>query len=224
MLECRNMATPLEEFLGMDRKIALKIAPSLAAVPLTPNQVTSMALAAGVGAAACFSQGTRQGLLLGAFFMQVYFILDNCDGAVARLRNMSSVMGMWYDFIADLVVDYALWAGFTVAVLSRGTIAAAAWIGALAAFGSTLHFFRTVRGRLGGRTGKEPAPDPSNHFLVVLHSFSNDGSPTLLVWLLALFATPEVFLVGGCVYINFIGVAGIVSDAMEKPAKAAGRE
>lgn len=210
------MATPLEDFLGMDRKIALKMAPSLAAVPLTPNHVTSMALAAGIGAAASFSLGTRVGLLGGALLMQTYFILDNCDGAVARLRNMSSRLGMWYDFVADLVVDYSLWAGFAVAVAGRVTLEHPWLLAAGAAFGSTMHFVRTVRGRLGGKTGKEAAPDPSNPALVILHSFSNDGSPALLIWLLAIFGSPEIFLVGGCAYINILWIFGFISDLRER--------
>ena len=214
------MSSPAEEFFGLNRKIALAIAPSMARVPLTPNHVTSLALLSGIGAATLFSQGSRPALLGGAFLMQLYFILDNCDGAVARLRNMSSELGMWYDFVADLVVDFGLWSGFAVAVSGRGTIPYAWMLAAGAAFGSTMHFVRTVRGRLGGKTGKEAAPDPGNPAQVILHSFSNDGSPALLIWLLAIFGSPEIFLAGGCIYINFLWAAGFISDLKEGFSKS----
>src|SRR4051812_34194272 len=93
-------------FLGFNRRIALGLAPHLARTPLTPNHWTSAALLCGLFSAFLFSRGSQAALLCGAFFFQVYSILDNCDGAVARIKGLSSRFGMWYDFVSDLIVDF----------------------------------------------------------------------------------------------------------------------
>src|SRR3989338_1949827 len=101
------MGNRFNDFLSLNRKLALKAVPFLARTPFTPNQLTSLSLLLGIVAAYFFSLGSRISLLEGAFFLQLSFIADNCDGGVARLKNLSSEFGMWYDFVADLFVDFA---------------------------------------------------------------------------------------------------------------------
>lgn len=196
---------PNVDFLfGFNRKISLKIAPLFLKTPLRPNDITSLALLSGFIAAYFMSKGSRGDLLLGAFFLQMSFILDNCDGAVARLKSMQSAFGTWYDLVADVLVDFALWTGFAIGALSMAKatawvipVACAAWAG------SFINFLRVIRDRSGGSTGKE-APSTSNPFWSAVHVLSRDGDPSFLIWILAAFASPSAFLFLGAFYINFI--------------------
>ncbi len=196
---------PNFDFLfSFNRKISKKFAPFFLKTPLRPNDITSLALLSGFIAAYFMSKGSRGNLLWGAFFLQMSFILDNCDGTVARLKSMQSAFGMWYDLVADVLVDFALWTGFAIGALSVAD--APAWVipAACAAWaGSFINFLRVIQDRFRGNTGKE-TPKTSNPFWSAVHVLSRDGDPSLLIWILAAFAGPATFLLLGAFYINFI--------------------
>jgi phosphatidylglycerophosphate synthase len=72
---------------------------------VTPSQITIVAFLLGLGAAGCFLQGTTGFLIAGAVLYHVGFILDCCDGKIARLKNLGSPFGGWLDFMFDRVRD-----------------------------------------------------------------------------------------------------------------------
>ncbi|MBJ7902951.1 CDP-alcohol phosphatidyltransferase family protein [Streptomyces sp. NPDC004549] len=84
------VATPLVRFTAMRTRI-------------TPNQITWGALLLGLGAAACFAQGSWHWLIAGALVYHLSFILDCMDGKVARLTGQGSVFGAWLDYIFDRI-------------------------------------------------------------------------------------------------------------------------
>lgn len=94
----------------LNRSIALKIVPWLARLHVTPNQVTLLGLAAGLVAAARFGEGAAS-WLAGALWLQLSFILDNCDGSLARLQNRTSGFGSWLDTVSDCLVNMGLFYG-----------------------------------------------------------------------------------------------------------------
>ncbi len=208
----------LDFLFSFNRKIASGLVPFMVRTPLRPNDITSLSLLCGFIAAYFMARGSRVGLLTGAFFLQVSFILDNCDGAVARLKSMQSDFGKWYDLTADLLVDFSLWVGLAIAAMS-GLKPGCGWVlvAATAAFvGSFINFLRVIRDRSKGHTGKE-TPDTSNPFWSALHVLSRDGDPSLLVWIMAAFAQPWQFLMLGACYINFIWMMEMVRGFFRKP-------
>ncbi|WP_320783703.1 CDP-alcohol phosphatidyltransferase family protein [Streptomyces sp. CRN 30] len=70
---------------------------------ITPNGITWAALVMGLAAAACFAQGDRQWLIIGAIVYHVSFILDCMDGKLARLTGRGSEFGAWLDYVFDRV-------------------------------------------------------------------------------------------------------------------------
>ncbi len=210
------MSSYPEILFGFNRRISSRWVPYLLKTPITPNQITTLSLACGMIAAFFLSHGLRPWLLAGAAFWQLAFILDNCDGAVARQKGLSSVSGMWYDFVADLLVDFSIWTGLGWAVYHHGGASYALWTALAAAAGSLINFVLVAVRRTGGKTGKEAPPDPKNIFHTTLHVLSNDGDPTLLIWIFALIGRPEYFLVLGCFYINFIWIAGVFTASKNK--------
>ncbi len=130
---------------------------------------------------------------------------------------MKSSFGMWLDLVADLFVDFSLWAALaTAAIFYEGVdpwLILPALIGALA--GSAINFLRVVRKRLKGQTGRE-TPQTQNLFLSAVHVLGHDGDPTLFVWILAAIATPAQFLFAGLFYIYAIWIA----DTLQAKASA----
>jgi phosphatidylglycerophosphate synthase len=74
---------------------------------LHPNQITLLSGAAGVMAILFFSFGTKTGFILGAVFFELFYILDNCDGEVARAKGLSTKFGSWLDTLVDYCVHVA---------------------------------------------------------------------------------------------------------------------
>lgn len=197
------------DLFTFNRRISAKLSSVLIKMPLTPNHVTTLSMGAGLWAGYFFSSGRRSGMLLGAAFLQLSFILDNCDGDIARAKSLQSRFGMWYDFTADLMVDFALWSGLALGAVSLGVPGAAVrgwWLAALA--GSTINYSRVVGERLavirasGSASEKIPPPAHRPVWKTALYVLSQDGDPTILVYVLALTGSPWLFLILGAVYVN----------------------
>lgn len=193
-----------------NRKISSRLTPVLARSPITPNQITTLSLVAGFAAAYFLSYGNRPGMLAGAFFLQSAFILDNCDGGVARLKSMQSQLGMWYDLTADVFVDFAVWTGLAFGMRAAGSGRAGFWLAAGACAGSLINYGRVAIGRLKGSSGKETPPAAEKFYSKILHVLSHDGDPSLLVWLLAAIGNPFYLLAAGACYINLIWIFAVL--------------
>lgn len=73
---------------------------------ISPNHVTLFALFLGVLASVCFLIASPLSMILGAFLVQLSFIVDCMDGQLARYRQQFSALGAWLDRIADRVKDF----------------------------------------------------------------------------------------------------------------------
>lgn len=190
----------MNRLFTFNRAIAVRLAPLLAAAGFTPNAVTLLSLASGVTGASFFSRGSRKELLLGALFLHLFYVLDNCDGAVARIRSMQSEFGRWFDYVSDLLVELCLWTGLAVATHARGFEWAFAAAG-IAAAGSIANFLRVVRMR------GAPASSGRRHaFSETMKVLGDDGDPSLLAWALAAAGYPGWFLAAGALYVNFLWI------------------
>jgi len=134
-------------FFTFNRTIANRISPVLAKTFLTPNQITTLVLLSGIFAAYLMAQGSHMSMLGGALFLHVSFILDNCDGQVARLKSLSSSFGMWYDYLADLGVDFCLWIGLALGSMAKYPSPLVLTVMLLAMLGSVINFIRVVHYR-----------------------------------------------------------------------------
>jgi phosphatidylglycerophosphate synthase len=72
---------------------------------ITPNLITALALFFGILSAFLVVKGF---LWSGAFLLQFSFVLDCLDGQLARAKNLSSEIGMWFDNIVDRVIENAI--------------------------------------------------------------------------------------------------------------------
>lgn len=99
---------------SINRKISAPMVRLLTATTLTPNQITFWGLVSGIISAAFFSMGGYLNCLLGAALFQLSYTLDNCDGELARLKNMKTNFGRYFDVTSDFVVYTALFSGITI--------------------------------------------------------------------------------------------------------------
>jgi len=85
-------------------------------------------------------KGDYFSILIGAFLFLICYILDNCDGEIARLKDMRSIFGMRYDTFVDWIVH-------TVFFVCLGWGATSVtgqpwwfWTGLVAGFGGSVNY------------------------------------------------------------------------------------
>ena len=134
---------------------------ALARLPVTPNQITFVSLVSGVLAAWQFSLGDMASGIHGALFLIVSYVLDNCDGEIARLRNQTSNFGRHFDDVSDWLVHGLLFLGIGHGVQSRTGDDIWWWLGVVAALGATINYFavRLLEIRQSGSAPEPPVAD-----------------------------------------------------------------
>lgn len=126
--------------------------------PITPNQVTALSLLAGLAGAWCYALGSCDAAVTGALLYVLCYTLDNCDGEIARYRNLTSEWGARFDDLVDWLVDTAFFAA-----LGYGSWVATGeiiwfWLGFAAATGATVDFVIDMMALL--RDKKDAAASP----------------------------------------------------------------
>ncbi len=111
---------------------------------LHPNQITLLSALAGVFAFYVFSVGTKACSILGAIFFEAFYILDNCDGEVARARGLSTKFGSWLDTLVDYFVHILAFIGISIGAYRASTSPIILIVGVAATLGVCLSFFVVV--------------------------------------------------------------------------------
>lgn len=111
--------------------------PFLLRMPITANQVTAASLVLGLLAALAFAWNAP---LAGSLLLIATYVLDNCDGEVARTKNQCSEFGRRFDTFVDWVVHATFFLGLGYGVAAQSQSDIWAWLGYVAAFGSTINY------------------------------------------------------------------------------------
>ena len=101
------------------RKISGFISGFLSRTPVTPNQVTIISLIFGIASAAFFSHGKHTYTIIAGVLYFVSTVFDQCDGEVARLKQMETEFGRKLDIIVDAIVNAVIVIGITIAVYTK---------------------------------------------------------------------------------------------------------
>jgi glycosyltransferase 2 family protein len=195
--------------LSFNRKFSSLLTQYFVRHKFEPNHLTTAGLLLGVLAGYCFSGGTRIWLLAGALSLHLSFILDNCDGEVARIRRRVTRFGKWYDLLADVTVDVAFWTGLALGAERIGLHSHLLFWLLLAIMGSFLNMALVIWERkVGCSTSihsffKRPKSG-SNPITVFLDYLSHNGDAILLIWFMAFLGDPRLFLVCGAIYIHVL--------------------
>ncbi len=98
----------------MLRKVSLRITALLVRTPVTANQLTGLMIVVGLVAAVPAALAGWWMALVAVLLVQVYFLLDLCDGEVARWRRQTSITGVYLDRVGHYLVEAALLSAYGI--------------------------------------------------------------------------------------------------------------
>ena len=101
------------------RKISGFISGFLSRTPVTPNQVTIISLILGIISGVLFSLGEYTYTITAGLLYFLSTVFDQCDGEVARLKQMETEFGRKLDIIVDAIVNAVIVIGIMIAVYVR---------------------------------------------------------------------------------------------------------
>lgn len=90
------------------RKISLPVTRELLRTPVSANQLTGLMIVVGLVAAVAAGLAGLVWAVVAFVLVQLYFLLDLCDGEVARWRRTTSVTGVYLDRVGHYLVEAAL--------------------------------------------------------------------------------------------------------------------
>lgn len=155
---------PPAQLLPLVRQVSWRISRWLLDFDITPNQITSLSLLLGLSAAAAYAEGSRAGVLLGAGLFILAYILDNCDGEVARARQLSSRWGAVFDTATDALLHVSIFPAIGYGLMRMQGESLWLWLGIAAAGGaainSTLAVARDLREATDAPTPTTDSPAP----------------------------------------------------------------
>lgn len=94
------------------RDVSLRVTRLLIRTPVTANQLTGLMIVVGLGASVLLGARGLLTAVLGVVAIWVYFLLDLCDGEVARWRRQTSITGVYLDRLGHYVVEAAVLTGY----------------------------------------------------------------------------------------------------------------
>jgi len=100
----------------LNSKISIRMVRYLAKTAITPVQVSIVSFLISIVAGFCFSFGIYFYTVVGAVLLQLSFILDMCDGELARYKNKCSKFGAWLDKVFDRLSEFSIFCGICVGV------------------------------------------------------------------------------------------------------------
>ena len=139
---------------------------------VTPNQLTTLRLAAGVAASVLAALGADSLLNWSALLFLTGMLLDRADGDLARATGRSSAQGHRYDLISDAVCNAFIFVGLGIGLRSGelGNLAVALGLAAGAAVVYILWMvvrIETLAGERAGEISGAAGFDPDDAMLVV---------------------------------------------------------
>ncbi len=120
------------------RRISGFISGFLVKTPITPNQVTITSLVFGIASAVFFLHGTHTWTIIAGVLYFISTVFDQCDGEVARYKQMESDFGRAFDIVVDSIVNAAIVAGITFALYKPSGSGFIIMIGLLAITGISI--------------------------------------------------------------------------------------
>lgn len=111
---------------------------------LHPNYITLMSGASGLIAFVFFCLGNKACFITGALFFELFYVLDNCDGEVARTKGLSSKFGSWLDTLVDYIIHVLAFGGIMLGVYRQSENPVIFIVGIAAMAGVFLSFFVVI--------------------------------------------------------------------------------
>lgn len=114
-----SLKNPLCEELAdmvLYRPIAFVFVKCILPLPLTPNQVSGLAMAAGIAAGWFLAGGSPLDFIIGGLLFGLSNVLDCADGMIARLKKNGTKTGRIVDGCVDYIASGAVYIGFGIGI------------------------------------------------------------------------------------------------------------
>ena len=122
------------------RHISARLTPVLRRSPASANQITLGSLLLGLGAGWSMTYATQPAAILGGLLLTICYVLDNCDGEIARARNQCSEFGRRFDNFVDWAVHTAFFVALGWGVAKATGQTSWMWLGGIAGAGSSINY------------------------------------------------------------------------------------
>jgi len=113
----RSKWNPIGRYINV--KLGRFLGKLLAKTFINPNQVTFLMLIVAIVTGFLLASSDYYFRVISVFLIQIFFLLDVIDGQLARLKNMVSDFGGWFDYMVDQILLYSIFIGMTVGVHNR---------------------------------------------------------------------------------------------------------
>ena len=134
------MAEAPDTMFPLIRHLSVRLTPLLARLPFSANQITLASLLLGLGCAwAVMQEGAAMAVTSGVMLVLCY-LLDNCDGEIARLKDQCTTLGAFFDTFVDWIVHAAFFAALGLGAAATSGDDLWVWLGGTAAMGSTINY------------------------------------------------------------------------------------
>ena len=94
----------MNKIFPLIRHLSRPLSAILVKFPVTPNQITTAGLLMGILGSIFFISSSSESRVIGSLIFLVSYILDNCDGEIARHKNLNSSFGEKFDTCVDWIV------------------------------------------------------------------------------------------------------------------------
>ncbi|QIY71943.1 CDP-alcohol phosphatidyltransferase family protein [Streptomyces sp. RLB1-33] len=102
------------------RSLSLRVTRQMLGTRVSPNQITTVMVFAGVLSGVALVVPGLGGAVLSVLFMQLYLLLDCVDGEVARWRRQFSPLGVYLDRLGAYLADAAVMVGMGIRAAQLG--------------------------------------------------------------------------------------------------------
>lgn len=139
---------PVSRYLN--RRFSIRISRLIARFNITPNQITVFSFMLSFVASLLIAQGSYIWLIAGGLLAQLSSIIDGCDGEIARLKNMQTEFGAWFDAVLDRYADAFLLSALCYHIYQNNPQPMVLFLGLMALIGSfmvsyTAHKYDAMR-------------------------------------------------------------------------------
>ncbi len=170
----------------LNRRLSRPLAALLARTPFTPNHVSFVSFVIALASLWLFFTGYN---IWAGIAAQLSSIVDGADGDLARVKDMASPFGGFFDAVLDRYADVAILAGLTYWSLefeARTADSLVLTLGLLAIAGSLMISYSraraeaTLRGTFHGLAGSLASRD-ARLLVVMVGAIVGQGAATLLI-------------------------------------------
>ncbi len=206
--------------IPINRRLSGFLTKLLLKTSLTPNQITFMSLFSGLLALSSFIQGSYTLDVIGAFLFQVTYILDNCDGEVARAKGLSSPWGSWLDIGVDGLLHILLFPAIAWGLFKQGMSPNIFYWGGTASFGIVITFVIFMFKRVLKEKEKEDyvyIPYPQVEKEIRFWHYFKAGDFSLMILFIALVGLFKPFVYLAAIGIHIFWMLVLVLKMEEAP-------